>query len=56
MLTKATSPVVGQKVLQDFGIEFFAKPKRNMQNKLMRLMDPLLARKRARSEIVIDEL
>ena len=32
---------------QDFGIQFFAKPRRNMKNKLMRLHDKLLSRKRS---------
>ncbi|MGF1460813.1 MAG: transposase, partial [Leptolyngbyaceae cyanobacterium] len=34
----------------------FAKPKRNMKNRLMRLTDKLLARKRAIIETVIDQL
>lgn len=29
---------LAQKLLQDFGIEFFAKPRRNMKNSLMRLV------------------
>ena len=41
---------------ESFGIEFFAKPKRNMRNKLMRLSDKLLSRKRAIIETVIDQL
>ena len=32
---------------EKFGIEFFAKPRRNMKNKLMRLHDKLLSRKRS---------
>ena len=32
-------------LLQDWGIEFFAKPKQNMKNTLMKLTDKLLARK-----------
>lgn len=50
------SQPLAQKLLRDFGIEFFAKPKRNMKNKLMRLTDKLLARKRAIIETVIDQL
>jgi hypothetical protein len=38
------------------GIEFFAKPRRNMNNKLMRLNDKLLARKRSIIETIIDQL
>ena len=41
---------------QDWGIEFFAKPKRNMKNTLMKLTDKLLARKRSIIETVIDQL
>ena len=37
---------LAQKLLEDFGIEFFAKPRRNMKNSLMRLTDKLLSRKR----------
>ncbi|MDB9526775.1 IS982 family transposase [Oscillatoria sp. CS-180] len=43
-------------LLESFGVEFFAKPKRNMKNKLMKLTDKLLARKRAIVETVIDQL
>jgi hypothetical protein len=43
-------------LFQDFGIEFFAKPKRNMKNRLMRLTDKLLARKRSIIETIIDQL
>jgi transposase len=38
------------------GIEFFAKPRRNMKNHLMRLTDKLLARKRSIIETIIDQL
>ncbi len=41
------SQKLATKLLEDFGIEFFAKPKRNMKNKLMRLHDKLLSRKRS---------
>ena len=43
-------------VLKDFGIEFFAKPKRNMKNKLIRLHDKLLSRKRYIIETINDQL
>ena len=43
-------------LFQDFGIEFFAKPRRNMKNRLMRLTDKLLARKRSIIETIIDQL
>ncbi|MEH2336050.1 transposase [Nostoc sp.] len=39
-----------------FGIEFFAKPRRNMKNKLMRLHDKLLSRKRSIIETINDQL
>lgn len=45
-----------QQLREEFGIEFFAKPKRNMKNKLMRLTDKLLSRKRCIIETVIDQL
>jgi hypothetical protein len=41
---------------KQWGIEFFAKAKRNMHNKLMRLTDKLLARKRSIVETIIDQL
>ena len=44
------------KLLKDFGIEFFAKPRRNMKNKLMRLHDKLLSRKRSIIETINDQL
>lgn len=47
---------LAQTLLETFGIEFFAKPKRNMKNKLMRLSDKLLSRKRSIVETVIDQL
>lgn len=43
-------------LLHDYGIEFFAKPRRNMKNRLMRLHDKLLARKRCIIETIIDQL
>ncbi|EKU96572.1 transposase [Leptolyngbya sp. PCC 7375] len=44
------------KLLKDWGIEFFAKPRRNMKNQLMKLTDKLLARKRSIVETIIDQL
>jgi Transposase DDE domain len=42
-------------LFEDLGITFFAKPKRNMKNKLMRLTDKLLSRKRSILETIIDQ-
>lgn len=50
------SASLAEKLLQEHGIEFFAKPRRNMKNSLMRLTDKLLARKRAIIETIIDQL
>jgi hypothetical protein len=50
------SKPLAHKFLEEFGIEFFAKPKRNMKNQLMRLTDKLLARKRSIIETIIDQL
>ncbi|MBV5262372.1 IS982 family transposase [Cyanobacterium sp. Dongsha4] len=50
------SQKLATKLLKDFGIEFFAKPRRNMKNKLMRLHDKLLSRKRAIVETINDQL
>ena len=50
------SQSLASQLFQDFGIEFFAKPKRNMKNRLMRLTDKLLARKRSIIETIIDQL
>lgn len=47
---------LAQQLLQTWGIEFFAKPRRNMKNRLMRLTDKLLARKRSIIETIIDQL
>ena len=44
------------KLFKQWGIEFFAKPRRNMKNALMKLTDKLLARKRSIVEIIIDQL
>lgn len=47
---------LAKELLERWSIEFFAKPRRNMKNKLMRLNDKLLARKRSIIETVIDQL
>jgi hypothetical protein len=41
---------------EEFGIEFFAKPRRDMKNKLMRYHDKLLSRKRSIIETINDQL
>ena len=50
------SQKLAAQLLQDFGIQFFAKPRRNMKNQLMRLHDKLLARKRSILETINDQL
>ena len=50
------SKKLAKQLLEAFNIEFFAKPRRNMKNKLMRLTDKLLTRKRSIVETVIDQL
>ena len=50
------SQPLAQQLLQTCGIEFFAPPKRNMKNHLLRLTDKLLARKRSIIETIIDQL
>jgi hypothetical protein len=50
------SHALAQTLFQAYGIEFFAKPKRNMKNRLMRLSDKLLSRKRSIIETIIDQL
>lgn len=50
------SQALAQRLFETYGIHFFAKPKRNMKNHLMRLTDKLLARKRALVETIIDQL
>jgi transposase len=50
------SQALFEQLLNTYGIEFFAKPRRNMKNRLMRLTDKLLARKRAIIESIIDQL
>lgn len=48
------SKELAEKLFKEFGIEFFAKPRRNMKNKLMRLHDKLLSRKRSIVETIND--
>jgi transposase len=43
-------------LLTQMGIQLITKPKRNMKNKLMPLMDKLLLRKRSVIETIIDQL
>lgn len=50
------SQKLAKQLLQDYGINFFAKPRRNMKNKLMRLSDKLMSRKRSIIETIIDQL
>jgi hypothetical protein len=50
------SAKLATQLLEDFGIHFFAKPRRNMKNQLMRLQDKLLSRKRCIIETIIDQL
>ena len=50
------SQSLATKLLLENGIHFFAKPRRNMKNRLMLLTDKLLARKRSIIETVIDQL
>ena len=50
------SQALATQLFEAEGIEFFAKPRRNMTNKLMRLNDKLLSRKRSIIETIIDQL
>lgn len=50
------SQTLAQQLLDTYNIEFFAKPRRNMKNKLMGFNDKLLSRKRAIIETIIDQL
>lgn len=50
------SQSLATQLFEDYGIEFFARPRRNMKNHLMRLTDKLLARHRAIIETFIDQL
>ncbi len=50
------SQKLAAELLADFGIQFVAKPRRNMKNKLMRLHDKLLARYSSIIETINDQL
>ncbi len=50
------SQKLANQLLEEFGIQFFAKPRRNMKNKLMRLHDKLLSRHRSIIETINDQL
>lgn len=50
------SKELADKLFKEFAIEFFAKPRRNLKNKLMRLHDKLLSRKRSIIETINDQL
>ena len=50
------SKKLASQLLEEFGIEFFAKPRRHMKNYLMRLHDKLLSRKRSIIETINDQL
>ena len=50
------SQKLAAQLLEEFGIEFFAKPRRDMKNKLIRLHDKLLSRKRSIVETINDQL
>ncbi len=50
------SQALAQQLFEAYGIQLFAKPKRNMKNRLMRLSDKLLSRKRSIIETIIDQL
>ena len=50
------SQTLAAQLFEDFGIQFFAKPRRNMKNRLIRLTDKLLSRKRSIIETIIDQL
>ncbi len=50
------SKKLAKELLDRFGIHFFAQPRRNQKNQLMRLNDKLLSRKRSIVETGIDQL
>lgn len=50
------SQKLATQLFEQLGIEFFAKARRNMKNRLMRLTDKLLARKRSIIETIFDQL
>jgi len=45
-----------EQLRQNLGLEFLVKPRHNMKNRLMRLHDKLLSRKRSIVETIIDQL
>ncbi len=47
---------LANQLLEELKIQFFAKPRRNMKNKLMRLHDKLLSRQRSIIETLNDQL
>ena len=50
------SKKLASQLLEEFDIQFFAKPRRNMKNKRQRLHDKLLSRKRSIIETINDQL
>lgn len=50
------SQKLADQLLEELGIQFFAKPRRNLKNKLMRLHDKLLSRQRSIIETINDQL
>lgn len=50
------SQALAGQLFEAYGLQFFAKPKRNMKNRLMCLSDKLLSRKRSIIETIIDQL
>lgn len=50
------SQSLAKQLLDTYSIEFFAKPRRNMNNHLMHLSDQLMTRKRAIIQSIIDQL
>lgn len=50
------SQKLAKQLLEEFGIQFFAKPRRKMKNKLMCLHDKFLSRKRSIIETINDQL
>ena len=50
------SQKLAKQLLEELGIQFFAKPRRNMKNKLMRLHDKLLSPQRSIIETINDQL
>ena len=50
------SQKLANQLLEEFGIQFFRLPRRNMKNKLMRLHDKLLSRQRSIIETINDQL